>query len=795
MADMEYFLDNGIVRAEFSLCDGNLTEKYFKCDCNGNVLIAESYYASGLGSCKIAVGYDNCELLKVKDNYRDKPRALFGGIPSHYAKEPLPAVGDSLPRSGFKVFDCERIRAGTTEKIIFHTKSGLEGFINRTISLEDGKAYFRISNNLKLEADCSLEYFTDKYYFSSGNNPDFTWTPLLKMDPSCVSSDWTFKAPAAIMQKKTVAMSIIPDLKSIKMRTGIDCCNLGIDMDIKTEKEPVISYGFIPSVPRYHSSFIHPQGLCEFIPGGKALSYEYFLLLDNNAQEKRAYKQAVSFLWEKFGHDNFIEGYDVQHKSFNLWEKEAWHGIGSKVWFEFDYAGEKCGGFRDYLFSMNDDVWFYGWWNNLRTAYGLALYSKRREDAQKIDSAYRVLNLAINAPRKEGAFPVVFLQQGGEQIWTASASSNFGGFRDQYHLFSMAWTAYWLLKWKNDIVIDDQKILPLSIDFGDFLIKHQEESGLIPSFFKESDLSADETLGLNRVNAEGSVGAVFLLELYRTVNDSKYLEAAIKAMDYIEREIMPLNKWFDFETFLSCSYKPYEFYDDITGQYPQCNMGIIFSSQAYLDLYRITGKQRYLELGNSVLDYLSLYQQVWSHPMFELNLIGGFTTQNTDGEWSDARQGYCAVIYFDYFEQTGMLEYFERAVAALRASLAVSPYENWSHHGYNDEPGVFSTFNWGLGSGMATIEMVWEKYGDVHISVAGKWAYGINGCTVSSLDISTGEICMDIESSINWTVPLRLVFRDLEDGMYMLKINREMLGTFNDNDLKRGIMWNYIKGE
>ena len=60
----------------------------------------------------------------------------------------------------------------------------------------------------------------------------------------------------------------------------------------------------------------------------------------------------------------------------------------------------------------------------------------------------------------------------------------------------------------------------------------------------------------------------------------------------------------------------------------------------------------------------------------EPNLIGGFTAQNTDSEWSDARQAHCGLVYLDYFESTGRLEHLERGVAALRASLTVSRYEN-----------------------------------------------------------------------------------------------------------------------
>ena len=63
---------------------------------------------------------------------------------------------------------------------------------------------------------------------------------------------------------------------------------------------------------------------------------------------------------------------------------------------------------------------------------------------------------------------------------------------------------------------------------------------------------------------------------------------------------------------------------------------------------------------------------MWSHPSLTPNLLGGFTTQNTDAEWSDARQAVIAPALFAYYKalaarsQPGALQYLQRGVAALR---------------------------------------------------------------------------------------------------------------------------------
>ena len=155
-------------------------------------------------------------------------------------------------------------------------------------------------------------------------------------------------------------------------------------------------------------------------------------------------------------------------------------------------------------------------------------------------------------------------------------------------------------------------------------------------------------------------------------------------MEFIGREVLPRHIWWDFETFKSCARKNFDFYDSVTAQYPQNNLSTMQAAMAYLELYRVSKERRWLETGTNVLDYLLLTQQVWSPPYFGPKLLGGFTTQNTDAEWSDARQSYAAVLLLDYYRETGKVEYLERAVAAARATFAVAPWENWAHTGFQN---------------------------------------------------------------------------------------------------------------
>ena len=65
------------------------------------------------------------------------------------------------------------------------------------------------------------------------------------------------------------------------------------------------------------------------------------------------------------------------------------------------------------------------------------------------------------------------------------------------------------------------------------------------------------------------------------------------------------------------------------------------------------------------------------------NLLGGFTTQNSDAEWSDARQAIIAPTLFAYYSalaldnqsnaeldnQSNAEQYLQRGVAALRVGV------------------------------------------------------------------------------------------------------------------------------
>src|SRR5690606_41420452 len=65
----------------------------------------------------------------------------------------------------------------------------------------------------------------------------------------------------------------------------------------------------------------------------------------------------------------------------------------------------------------------------------------------------------------------------------------------------------------------------------------------------------------------------------------------------------------------------------------------------------------------SIVDYLCLYQAVWSPPFLSLAVFGGFVVGNGHPAWSDARQGFFAQARSE--EHTSELQSRENLVCRL----------------------------------------------------------------------------------------------------------------------------------
>jgi hypothetical protein len=169
--------------------------------------------------------------------------------------------------------------------------------------------------------------------------------------------------------------------------------------------------------------------------------------------------------------------------------------------------------------------------------------------------------------------------------------------------------------------------------------------------------------------------------------------------------------------------------------------------------------------------------------------LGGFTTQNTDAEWSDSRQSQAGNVLLNYYRKTNNFEYLQRGIAALRAQFPVSPAENWAHEGFG-ERGHVTSFHWGTGSGMAGIEIEMEYLhsADAIFDVSAGSGVGVNGLNLTNCRVSGNNINFDISSPFKWLRDSKIIFANIEeDKIYKVIINGLIVGEYSGKVLISGI--------
>ncbi len=687
-----------------------------------------------------------------------------------------------------------RMIRGSPAEVAVEIHSGL-GWIRREFSVDPvSPDILRVRVTVTPERGGEFLSLEDRYTFVPERRADagplsgpldFIWAPKVKARPECLVPHWDFKSPAVMFQQGELFAALVPELSGLTAE-GLKAFPPALDLDVMRESRPWISCGVVSSAPEGHSHFARsakPLAVCK----GEPFSYAYRIVVSREPP-RLGYRRIVRMLWESFGRATFQETLDLQRNVlkpelwlFDDWRKEAWHRYANEIWKETTWEGHSVGTLasrrRNGRGQLVDDIWFNAWFQTLRTAYSWRLYGDRVADKEVQRRALAVLDLALRLPRQNGVFPTVGrFERGMEHPIVWYRDNKFAGFVDCYHTFDMSWTALWVLRFGHLIPERAPECLKFCREYGDFLVEHQTESGCIPSWYDKTFVPRKE---FSDFNAETAPSALFLIHLYRETGDEKYLAAAKKGMDFTTREVLPRHRWFDYETFLSCSKKPFDFYDASTAQYPQNNLCMIQTAQSYLDLYQVTKEKEVLETGRQVLDYLLLTQQMMNHPRLSPKMVGGFTTQNSDAEWSDARQCYAATLLLDYYNATGVFEYLERAVAAARSTFAVAPYENWAHKGFENEHGAMTGFHWGTGSAMASIEMMCDELADAYIDIERGHGVGFNACTVKDVTVSGGVVGFDLVAAEAWgkkTLKIRL--RGDGKQNYRVRINGKDLGQF-----------------
>lgn len=612
--------------------------------------------------------------------------------------------------------------------------------------------------------------------------PTFWWAPHLTPEPGSCIAQHAFRSPALIAADDKQAVAVVPDVSLVASSPEAPWY---MDVDAPAKRWWL---GISKYTVRGHVGFEKANGAR--FPAGEVKFAFFVNAYPLNGAASDPFEKVSRFHWEHSGRALFAAGETAQVpmdryvRHTYTWAFDTWR---QPVWQEFTFNGRPAGA-PAFIVNVSQSpnakrepnqfeflsVWNQAWFSSLRSASGLFRFAKRADDKDLMNRALLSKEFALAAPMQDGILPSVYRTEmetvNGRNVskgwdtayWTNSnRTPGIYGVEDSwYHVLDASWTAYQMLRWYRELE-PDTRLLEYAQTYADKLLTLQYDTGFFPAWLDPKTLEPSAVL---RRSPETSMSAWFLFELAEVTGKKRYARAATDAINAVLKECVAQGRWEDFETYWSCNRfgeeslygKP----DPRSGMFKQCNFGMFWTAEALLAAHRATHKDKYLQWGRRVLHELSLTQQTWQPPFIKVPGLGGFGVMNYDGEWNDARQSLFAEVFMDYYRETGEREYFERGIAALKASFVMMycpenaaskaewekawPFfgpadygfmmENYGHGGKTgpgDNPmGEFTIYDWGNGAASEARSRIFDHYGDVYIDRARNNAFGIDSVDV-----------------------------------------------------------------
>jgi len=603
----------------------------------------------------------------------------------------------------------------------------------------------------------------------------FHWSPHLTPTAEHIVDQHSFRSPAVIASSSDRLVALIPDLEIMKAGTP---ARWYLDLDAPNN---ILSLGMGDYAIREPLLYVRKPGAK--YPTGPVKAGFYLLVSSARTDIENPWRKILAFLWDRWGRPLFEAGHPLKPdlspyiRHTYRWAFESW---AKAIWQEFDLGGKRVGA---PVFIVNEtqspnypgevserefrSIWNQAWFSSLRSASGLLRYARRTKDEGLARKAMMAKELALAAPMKEGLFPALIATEmekveiGGKSLNRSKGwATAFWGNSDRnpisrppgkprsrdpkiapYHILDMSWTALLMLRWYEELE-KDERLLEYAKTYGEKLLTLQTPAGYLPAWL---DLATLRPLGILDDSPETSMSATFLLKLSDLTGRNAFRDAAVKAMEAVARDIVPVGRWEDFETYWSSS--PYGDPDLIgkkvvrNNMHKQCNFSMFWTAEALFETFKATGTRRYLDLGRRVLDELLMTQASWQPPYLYVDVLGGFGVMNADGEWLDARQSLFAEIILRYGLELGVEEYIQRGLAALRSSFVMMycpenprtkaqwekrhPFfgpedygftmENYGHGGATDPQGggmgVFTIYDWGNGAAAEAYNRLLDHFG------------------------------------------------------------------------------------
>lgn len=780
-------IDNGLVRAVFAVQGGVIDQKYYAID-NGSWTLA----ASG------------CQP-------RNNPLYNTATDPAHRF-----LVTQAVQSVASATGGAERATV-----VLKGTRQGAE--VEQTIALGRGDSFFHIEASARLPGETpKLEYLLMPLQFAVAGKPDGTHAPSYKPTDDSVIGDRVFFAPVISLQKGGLFAALVPDLDSINqnqvyavgarqhpdsnsfpvpvdpqkitMPTALD-----LEMPSGPMLQPIFSYGMMDYLVHQHVWFQHPNAPGTMVRqlSSNRVKIGMDLILSADAAPNLGYQMAAKHLWKRFGTKVFhqprpqvlplleyaiicypanfkYQGYDVGGPS-KITNRNLPNKPEMNVWQQWDADGRPVGGLRLHAPQWFNFIANLAWWNNACDATGMYYWAKKENNADLLDKSRRMINLALSAPQNKGIFPAVYdvvrkrwlrsLWNPPAQGYNPNATSAYWDWNNGgvYQTAAASVTAGYLMQYRRTCE-NNPRILPYVRNYGDFLVAHIQPNGCVPAWFS-SDL---KPLPSMMWNADGGAHIWVLSELYAVTKETRYLDAAKKIAKFMTDQVMPRQRWIDFETFYSCAVKPETYSNPRTGQGPCNTMSVSWAMQGLLSLYEATHDKQYLKNAESVADFASLFQTVWApHYVVTAYPFGGLTSQLGDSEWLDQRAHRFANAFVQIGLLTGRQDLVERGIAAAHSSLTLASLpeqkandvynhpnfsvglgpENIDHEGFPQKP-LGSGPSWNTVGGLAGAAHVLDQLGGLYVDFQNNIGVGVDGVSLIDYRLDGNTIRLQVKNQL-----------------------------------------------
>ena len=600
--------------------------------------------------------------------------------------------------------------------------------------------------------------------------PTFHWQPHLTPTDKNIIAQHVFRSPAMIVSDTARQLVIIPDLEKIKTST------VPWYMDLDAKNETLVIGASKSQVPE-HVLFTRDSGMVVSPP---MFDFGFYIMVNDDKESLQdPWRKPLAFLWKNWGKSLYEKGEPIKGgletyvKHTYTWAFDTWK---KSVWQEFSLKGKKVGApvfivnftqSPNYPGQVNErefrSIWNQAWFSSLRSAQGLYRYARRTKDQSLLEKAVMTKELALLFPQTDGLFPSVVatemeeIEVNGERLarskgWNTLYFGNSnrnpvqawqGADAAPMHILDMSWTAYLMLTWYEELE-KDTRLLSYATRYADRLITLQQPDGFFPAWL---DTKTSQPLPFLQKSPETSMSVTFLLKIFELTKEEKYMTAAKKAMEAVNKNVVPVGQWEDFETYWSCS----SILDSLVGKkierndaFKQNTLSMFWTAEANYNFYKVTGDKEYLRTGQRVLDEMLMYQASWQPPFIAIHALGGFGVMNGDGEWNDSRQSLFAELILRYGHELNLDEYKERGMAALRSSFVMmycpeNPetmrqwqkvwtffkkkdygfmMENYGHGGETNAEGLgigsFTIYDWGNGAASEAYNRIVDHFGPIN---------------------------------------------------------------------------------